>query len=43
MKLGIQVSLGPGHILLDGDTALITEKGTAAPHLRKFTDADPSV
>jgi len=36
MKLGIQVGLGTGHILLDGDTALPTERGTAAPHLRNL-------
>ena len=27
MKLGIQVRLGPGHIVLDGDPALLRTKG----------------
>jgi len=31
-------SLGPGHIVLDGDPALPTERGTAAPPLSLFTD-----
>jgi len=30
MKLGVEVGLGPGHIVLDGDPAL-PERGTAAP------------
>jgi len=30
--LGMEVDLGPGHIVLDGDTAL-RKTGTAAPHL----------
>ena len=29
MKLGMQVGLGPGHFVLDGDTALHPQKGTA--------------
>jgi len=29
MKLGMQVGLGPGHIVLDGDPALPTQRGTA--------------
>jgi len=36
MKLGVQVGLGPGHIVLDGDPARPTERGTAAPTLSKF-------
>jgi len=31
MKLGTEVGLGPGHIVLDGDPATSTETGTAAP------------
>jgi len=31
MPLGTDVGLGPGHIVLDGDPAPPTEKGTAAP------------
>jgi len=30
MKLGVQLGLGPGHVVLDGDPAP-TERGTAAP------------
>ena len=29
MKLGMQVSLGPGHIVLDGDPAPLPQRGTA--------------
>jgi len=29
MKLGMEVGLGPGHIVLDRDTAPTQEKGTA--------------
>jgi len=32
MPLGTEAGLGPGHIVLDGDPAPPTEKGTAAPH-----------
>jgi len=33
MPLGTEVSLGPGDIVLDGDSARLTERGTAAlPH-----------
>ena len=33
MPLGTEVDLGPGDIVLDGDPALPTERGTAAfPH-----------
>jgi len=31
MKLGVQVGLGPGHIVLDGDPALYPQVGTALP------------
>jgi len=36
MKLGMQISLGPGHIVLDGDAAAPTERGTAAPQFRNL-------
>ena len=29
MKLGMQVGLGPGHIVLDGDSAPPPQRGTA--------------
>ena len=29
MKLGMQVGLGPGHIVLDGDPAPLPQRGTA--------------
>jgi len=31
MKLGIEVGLGPGHIVLDGDPAPLHQRGTAPP------------
>jgi len=31
MKLGTQVGLGPGHIVLDADPGLLPETGTASP------------
>jgi len=31
MTLGKEVGVGPGHIVLDGDRVLPTERGTAAP------------
>jgi len=35
MKLDTEVGLGPGHIVLDGDPAPLTQKrGTAAPNFR---------
>ena len=34
MKLGMQVGLGPGHIVLDGAQLSPLERGTAAPSLR---------
>jgi len=36
MKLGMQVGLSPGHTVLDGDTAVPTEMGTAAPHIQNL-------
>jgi len=33
MPLGTEVSIGPGDIVLDGDPALRTERGTTAPPL----------
>jgi len=34
MKLGMQVGLGPGHIVLDGDPAPLPQRGIAPPHFR---------
>ena len=31
MKLGMQVGLGPGHTVLDGDPALLPQSGTEPP------------
>jgi len=31
MKLGQQVGLGPGHIVLDGDPAPLSQRGTSPP------------
>ena len=31
MKLGMQIDLGPGHIVLDGDPAPLSQRGTAQP------------
>jgi len=36
MKLGMQVGLGPGHTVLDGDPAPSTERGTATPDIRNL-------
>jgi len=36
MKLGIQVGLGPGHIVLDGDPAPLPPKGAEPPPLPIF-------
>ena len=33
MELGMQVGLGPGHTVLDGDPAPPTDRGTATPHI----------
>jgi len=32
MKLGTEVGLGSGHIVLDGDPALLPKKGHSSPH-----------
>jgi len=32
MPLGVEVGLEPGHIVLDGDPAPPTERGTTAPY-----------
>ena len=37
MPLDTKVDLGPGHILLHGDPALPTERGTAAPNFRPMS------
>jgi len=37
MPLGTEVSLGPGHIVLDGEPAAPTENGTAAPAFRPMS------
>ena len=34
MPLGVEVGLGPGHIVLDGDPAPPAERGTAATPLK---------
>ena len=39
MPLGVEVDLDPGHIVLDGDPAPPTYRGTAASLLSKFRDA----
>ena len=31
MPLGVEVGLGPGHIVLDGDPASVPKNGTEAP------------
>jgi len=31
MPLGMEVSLGPGHVVLDGDPAPLLKKGTQPP------------
>ena len=36
MKLGMQVGLGPGHIVLDGDLAPLCQRGTA-PNFRPMS------
>jgi len=38
MKLGMQVGLGPGHIVLDADPAPPPQRGTA-PHFRPISVA----
>jgi len=34
MKLGVQVGLGPGHTVLDGDRATPPPKGQSRPNFR---------
>ena len=36
MKLGMQVGLGPGHIVLDGDPAPPPPKGGGAPQFSAY-------
>jgi len=36
MKLGVQVGLGPGHIVLGGDPALPPQRGTAPPNFGPY-------
>jgi len=36
MKLGVQVGLGPGRIVLDGDQAPLPQRGTA-PNFRPIS------
>ena len=33
MKLGVQLGLGPGHIVLDGDPALLPKGAQPLPHI----------
>ena len=37
MALGVEVSLGPGHIVLDGDPALLPKKGAEPPPPPQFS------
>ena len=37
VPLGMEVGLGPGHILLDGDPAPSMERGTAFPTFRPMS------
>jgi len=37
MPLGTEVGLGPGDIVLDGDPASPTERGTVAPTFRPMS------
>jgi len=32
MKLGMQIGLGPCHVVLDGDSAPLPQRGTASPN-----------
>jgi len=36
MKLGVQVGLGPGHIVLDGNPARLPQKGHSPPILGPY-------
>ena len=40
VKLGVQAGFGPGHTVIDGDTAP-TERGTADPHIRNLRPYNP--
>jgi len=37
MALGMEVGLGPGHIMLDGDPASLPKKGTEPPNCRPIS------
>jgi len=37
MKLGKQVGLGPGHIVIDGDIARLPQKGSEPPNFRSIS------
>jgi len=34
MALGMEVGLGPGHIVLDGDPATLSKKGSQPPNFQ---------
>ena len=36
MTLGVEVGLGPGHIVLDGEPALLPKKGGRVPNFRRI-------
>ena len=36
MALGVEVGVGPGHIVLDGDPAPVSKKGSEPPILAHF-------
>jgi len=40
MTLGMEVGLGQGHTVLDGETALHNGTGHRSPPVSKFMDAD---
>jgi len=37
MKLGVQVGLGPGHIVLDGTNLPLPQRGTATPNFQPIS------
>ena len=37
MKLGMEVGLGPGHIVLDGDPAPLPKNGAEPPNFRPMS------
>jgi len=41
MKLGMEVGLGPGHIVLDGDPATLSKKGGGTPHKSQLKAPHP--